>query len=412
MGILWSDIGAAEAVESDGPVPERVEVAVVGAGFTGLSAAYYLAAAGAEVAVLEQSELAFGASGRNGGQLLAGWPANMAWIQARYGKERAQALWQISTDALDRVRGLVATHHIRCDLRPLGHVDTALDDAARRELEEEWRVLTVLDPSGERILWDAAQTRDRLGVDRYAGGLFDPAAYAFQPRAYALGLAQSARKRGARLHTGVEVTDVVRHHGRYRIQLAQGTTLDAGAVVLATNAYVPQWAPWLKARILPVRSAQVAVRLASPGDLPSDMPSVADTGGDYHYYRRVGDGILVFGGRATRAELRRGTFPSLAARLRTWFPALTNATVTHQWSGLIAIASDFIPHLVRLPNGVWAAAGYTGHGAALSTEMGWLVAQALVQSYPDPAVALLQDLPWQPWPLRKSLGFALHRRRS
>ncbi len=384
------------------PLPStlRVDAAVVGAGFSGIAAAYYLAEAGLSVALLEAGEAADGASGRNGGQVLPGWSENMVRVADRHGVEVAGALWSLAEEALRRVSDLAAMHNIDCDLARVGHLEAGGSAREIAELEAELRFLERW-RDRNRSWWDAAQIEAAVGTRAYLGGYFDPGGMAFHPRRYALGLLGQARRMGVQLYQHTPVRGWERRHGGFRVGAGQGF-VECREIVLATNAYPPAFAPWLRSRILPVSSAQVAIRLSERDVLPPAMPTVSDTKAELNYYRRVGQDTFLFGGRALASEFRRGDFASLRRQLADLFPSLARAPVTHQWSGRIAITRDFIPHLMRMPDGVWTLGGYTGHGAALSTEFGFLAAHAVTHERPDPRAEALMAMDWHAFPLGRA----------
>ncbi len=378
----------------------RVDAAVVGAGFSGIAAAYYLARAGLRVAILEAGEAADGASGRNGGQVLPGWSENMVRIAEHHGVEVAEALWSLSEEALGRISELVDVHRLECDLVQVGHLEAGETPGQVAELEAEMRFLDRW-RTRERCWWDPRQIESAVGTSAYQGGYFDPAGMAFHPRRYALGLLRQTLAMGAQLYQNTPVRGWERRNGGFRVTAGPGV-VECQEVVLATNAYPPADAPWLRSRILPVSSAQIAVKLANPQAVPANMPTVSDTKAELNYYRRVGKDTFLFGGRALASEFRQGEFPSLRRQLAMLFPNLAESAVTHQWSGRIAITRDLMPHLARMQDGVWALGGYTGHGAALSTEFGFLVADAIVHQRPDPRAEALMAIDWQAFPLGRA----------
>lgn len=399
MKSYWS-VGTEAPTALPLPGTVRVDAAVAGAGFSGIAAAYYLAQAGLSVALLEAGEATDGASGRNGGQVLPGWSENMVRIADRHGLEVAEALWSLSEEALRRVSGLVAMHNLDCELVRDGHLEAGASPREIAELEAELRFLERW-RDRDRRWWDAGQIETAVGTRAYLGGYFDPGGMAFQPRRYALGLLREARRMGVQLYQHTPVRGWERRSGGFRLAAGQGF-VECREVVLATNAYPPAFAQWLRSRILSISSAQMAIRLPDRDVLPLDMPTVSDTKAELNYYRRVGQDSFLFGGRALAKEFRRGDFPSLRQQLAALFPNLARAPITHQWSGRIAITRDLIPHLMRMPDGVWALGGYTGHGAALSTELGFLVAHAITHERPDPRAEALMAMHWHPFPLGRA----------
>lgn len=400
MTSYWDATSTSDLPPECATWPKSCDVLIIGAGFTGLVAAYYLGKAGLDVVICEQHTVAYGASGRNGGQLLGGWPGDLSAMRKWLGWEMAQALWEISEEALGRVPRLVKQASIHCDLQAVGHLEAAGGYAAARALQEELSLLQAI-ATHSYAWWDRARVLKKVGTQAYVGGLYDPSGLAFHPKKYVLGLAQAAARENVRLYQSTPVHAVGRlNSGRFRIHTQRGS-VESDAVVLATNAYAPRFAHYVKARLRSVYSAQVLVQLDNPEQLPRTMPTVSDRQASYNYYRRVGDRGLLFGGRAVPAELRMGHYPSVVEQLRHVFPNVTDPRVLYQWSGRIALSSDYMPHLRQLPNGVWTASGYTGHGAALSTQMGWLLSQAVLHGRLCDQVRLLDSLPWRHWALRR-----------
>ncbi|NMP21116.1 NAD(P)/FAD-dependent oxidoreductase [Sulfobacillus harzensis] len=383
---------------------QSVDVAVVGGGFTGLASAYFLSRNGAAVAVLEAEEPGFGASGRNGGQVLSGWPVEMIAIKEKLGRDVARALWDISEAALARVREVVEKETIDCRLETPGHLEAADSPAKLAFLQSEGELLSTWTP-GRLECWDASRVQAALGTNVYVGGLYDPESMAFHPLDYVRGLARAAQVQGVRIYGHTAVARIQRRSDGWELQTSGGGTITCQELVLATNAYPPADAHWLKGRILPVTSTQLAVQVPPDVSLPRDLPTVSDTKRDLNYYRRFGD-MFLFGGRASQADLASGRFTRLHEAMLRMFPQLEGATVMQQWSGRIALSADFIPHAGKSPEGYWTAGGYTGHGAALSTELGYLLAGAIA-GHPDPAWLTLIDIPWRRFPLSPLLGRVL-----
>ncbi|MCY0877683.1 MAG: FAD-binding oxidoreductase [Firmicutes bacterium] len=392
MASFWADAEGPTLALTPLKDTHECEVAVVGGGFTGLSCAYHLAQAGVAVSLFEARQLASGASGQNGGQVLLGWPCDMTALAERWGDEVAVKLWRLSQSAVERVRRLVREEAISCQFRRTGHVDAAYSEADVEHLQREWRWLR--DHGHETAQWwDADAIARRLGTSYYRGGLFDAEAYAFHPRQYAWGLARSALKRGAHLFGGTPIVRVRPSSPHYILETASGVRIHAQRLVWATNAYLPA-AHWLRGRILPRYGAQIAVKLPRESALPLDLPTVADTTPEFHYFSRVLPDTIIFGGRMDTQARRRGEFSALVAQWRRMFPQVTDIQVTHQWTGRLGLSFDFMPHIVEYAPGWWVAGGYTGHGAALSTEFGALLATlASGGSISDDAAALL-NLPW------------------
>lgn len=381
----WQAEALCWPASSDAP-PRRCDVAVVGGGFTGIAAAYALARHGRHVVVWDGGRLGGGASGRNGGQALTGWPRDLARIAATHGPTAAVKLWALSRWALEAVAGLVQGEGIACELAQVGHVEAAasLADAERLRQERDalWRLV-----GHETAWWDRAVMERRLGTAFYRGGLYDAESLQFHPFRYAHGLAWAAARRGAEFRQGTAVETVTAEGGRFRVDTGRGATI-ADHVILAVNAYRPPSSHWLRARIVPVTAAVVATAPVG-ARIPRDLPTVSDQSAAYRYFRRTEDGRLIFGARAG-GDSPDERAQSLMGELRRLFPQLTPVDAAYTWRGKIALTADGLPHLGRTPQGLWFAGGYNGHGAVLSTGLGlWIAAMVTGEALPEEVGAVL-----------------------
>lgn len=378
------------------PLPDRAEVVIVGAGFTGLAAGYYLARQGVDVVVCEREHIGRGASGRNGGQVLPGWSLDMFQAVERFGQETAAMMWSVSEEALHRVRGLVDEEQIDCGLATVGHVEGTASAQGVFQLEQEWAAIRELSDR-DVVLWDGTQIAQHTGALGYRAGIYDPAAMAFHPLDFVMGLAKAASRHGARIQQDTEVVGVHRDPGGTFEVVTRRGSVRADFVIFAANGFTPKFLHWVRARIIPVDSAQIAVQVPDGSGLPNPMPTVSINAPSFHYFRRAGERDLIFGGR-----IDDGDFRTLHRTLRDVIPALADAKLRFGWTGRIGISSDGMPHLVQLKNGAWSAAGFSGHGAALSTQMGWFLAQAVHQETPDARIHALKSLSWKRLPLRNA----------
>jgi len=383
-----------------------VEVAVVGAGFTAVATAYYLRQLGIRVALVEKDRVGWGASGRNGGQLLTGWPSDMVDLRTRWGDETARALWDMALDAVHRVVSLVEREGIDAGLDQVGHLEAcwSRDDVAR--LRREWDWLQEQAAYAPVEWWDARMVEERIRTNAYPGGLFDPGSYQIQPYRYVTGLAQAAARQGVLIFERSPVIDIRRRPSGYDVRTPQGV-LKADEVVVATNAYRLPGSRWLESHILPVTSA-VLVTDPLPADWPPSMPTVSDNKPNLSYFRLTPDRRLVFGGRARPTDRPGTPADPLYRDMVQLFPDLSGIGVDHRWEGPIAISWDRVPRMGRTPAGFWFAGGFTGHGVALTTEFGWVLAHRVAGQddrlppfWPKTAAALdisrLPRLPFGRW---------------
>ncbi len=373
---LWNE--GAPPARRPVALPERTDVAIVGGGYTGLSAARTLARQGVAVTVVERQRVGWGASGRNGGFVLPGFQPKAHCLVRRYGAARARALFADSIQAIGFLEGLIAEERIDCGYARGGAVTLAARRSHLRDLDLERR--TLRDRLGhETVLLGPSELREEIDSSCYHGGLLDPAAGGLHPARYCEGLAAAAIRAGAVIVEGVEVLGVNRAGGRTHL-VTSGGELPAAEVLLATNGYTGAAFPGLRRRVVPVGSYVVATARLEPSAARALLPRarvMSDTWNLLHYFRLSDDGRLVFGGRASFTPTTIGRSARiLAAAMRKIFPPLAEVPIEYGWAGKVCFGRDRMPHAGRL-DGVHYALGYAGHGVALSTWLGARMGDAL-----------------------------------
>jgi len=381
----------------------RVAVAVVGAGFTGLSAALHLAERGLEVVVVEAGEPGWGASGRNGGQVIAGLKHSPEAILQRFGEAAGERLIALAGGAPDFVFDLIARHAIDCAPTREGwiqaaHAPTVLP--AQAALARSWQ------QRGAPVeLLSAAEAARLLGTEGYAGGLLDRRGGALQPLAYARGLARAAQAAGAAIHGGSPALRLERQGAGWRIVTPQGALL-ADRVLLATNGYTGDLWPGLRQSVIPLASYQAATAPLGDNLRRSILPEgqvVSDTRRLLAYYRLDPQGRLVLGGRGRFLESSDpADYSSVKARLSQLFPQLGAPQWQFFWSGRVALTLDHYPHFHELAPGLATALGYNGRGVAMASRLGAVLAD---WASGRPAA----ELPMPATPLRRIPLHALRR---
>ena len=376
------------------------DVVVVGAGYTGLAAARQLARAGAVVVVLDKARVGFGASSRNGGQVLTGLKVDAETLIARYGEARARQLFDVAGQSIARLEALVTEEHIDCEYRRVGHIQAAWKakhfTAFRREQALLARVFAhrvELVPRGEQ--------RSEIGSDAYHGLLVDEGSGALNPMKYVQGLSDAAVRAGATLVHDLAVTAVRRRGDRWLVATGRGE-LEADDVLFATNGYSDRAAPALQRRLIPIGSYIIATEPLAAAQADSLLPRrrmAFDSKNFLYYFRVTSDSRLLFGGRAEFSAPGPETTRHAAAILRTGmatvFPELASARIDYAWSGHVAFTTDQMPRAGRL-EGAWYAGGYCGHGIAMATHLGEQVARRMAgESIDHP----LFDDDWAPIPL-------------
>ncbi|MFZ8964154.1 MAG: NAD(P)/FAD-dependent oxidoreductase [Steroidobacteraceae bacterium] len=357
---------------------QSCDVVVVGAGLAGCSAALELAQRGLSVALLEARQVGFGASGRSGAQLIAGYACGQDRIEALVGKETARALWDISLEGLDLVRQRVAQHDIDCDLS-WGHLLVALKDRQRRELEEEYHKLSSEYGYTSLRLLDQATVRGKVASERYVAGLLDERSGHCHPLKYVQGLAAAGEAAGVKLFEGSPVVKLSR--GREVILETPTGRLRSRFAVLAGNCYLGGLVPELRRKIMAVGTYIVATEplgAARAAALLGDNLAVSDINFVLDYFRLSADHRLLFGGRVSYSGLDPlGTSRATRARMLKVFPQLRDVAVEYAWGGYVDITVNRAPHFGRLDDNLYFLQGFSGHGMALTGIAGRLAAEAI-----------------------------------
>ena len=364
-------------------LPERVDVAIVGGGFTGLSAALALARRGASVVVLEAGpHVAAEASGRNGGHVNNGLAVDYAPLAARVGVERARAWYRAYDDAVDTVERIVRDEQIACDFARRGKLKLATRPGQLADLERSAERLIADRVDSDVEVLDAAGVRSEVQSERFHGGLLYRRSAQMHMGRFAAGLAGAAERRGARIHTATCVSGVERAGGdsapAHRVHTSRGTLL-ARQVLLATGATRHggyRTFGWLRRRIVPIGSFIVVTEplgAARADALLAQRRTYVTIANIHHYFRLTPDHRLVFGGRARFAvSSRRSDAASgeiLRAGLAAIFPQLGAVRLDYCWGGLVDMTRDRLPHAGER-RGLFYSMGYSGHGAQMSVHMG------------------------------------------
>lgn len=354
------------------------DVCVIGGGYTGLSAALELAERGLDVVLLEAHRAGWGASGRNGGQVGSGQRKDQGALERLVGREDARRLWRIGEEAKALVKDRVARHGIGCDLKPgLLHVahrrrHVADEHAYVEKLRAEYGYEEIRPVGDEEV-------REMLGTAVYFGGSLDLGAAHLHPLNFALGLAGAARAAGARIFEHSAVT-------RYRA--GEPATVETAAasvrarfVILACNGYLDGLEPRIAARVMPINNFVIAtepIGTKAARALIRDDVAVADSRFVINYFRLSADHRLLFGGGETYSY----DFPNdikafVRPHMLRVYPQLEEARIDYGWGGTLGITMTRMPCFARLAPNVLSAGGYSGHGVALATLAGQILADAI-----------------------------------
>jgi len=362
-------------------LPGRVDVAIIGGGYTGLSAGRELAQRGAQVAVLEANAIGWGASSRNGGMVLTGLKVGAGKLVARFGLHTARELFCTSIEAINYVEEVIRDQHISCDFARCGHIELAFKPGHFTAFAREAELLQNDFRHPVRLI-DKAHLSAEIESDLYHGGLVDEASAGLNPAQYAIGLAQAAERAGVRLfaHTRVERLAPA-GTGGFNLTTSRGT-LRAGQVVIATNGYTGQLVPWLQRRIIPIGSYIIATEPVDAGLAQRLSPRrrmMFDSKNFLYYFRLSADNRLIFGGRASFVPAEAGAVRQSAEVLRRGmlqvYPQLQGVAVAYAWGGTLGFTFDLLPHAGTTADGVHYALGCGGHGVALLSYLGACVAQ-------------------------------------
>ena len=375
MPSLWE--ATADPVPSHPALADeaRADVAIIGAGYTGLSAALQIAADGRRAVVLEADTVGWGASGRNGGLVSGKFRVPFHAVAATYGHEQARRLHRTGKQAVGFVEEMISEHGIAsAGFRMCGYVTAAhsAQALAAQRIATEWLASALGDTSSR--LCTTEEVAAETGSSTYLGGVLHSAAGSLHPLNYVRGLASAAVGRGARIFERSPAMRVTRDGAEFRVETPHGS-VRTRQLVIATNAYSGREAATgnLRRRFIPFRSAIIATAPLSGDALKTILPKgrvVADTRRLLRWYRLV-DGRLVFGGRgALGQEDSQVAFDRLAADMAAAFPQLAGARIDYRWSGLVAMTMDQLPHVGQLEDGMFFAAGYNGTGVAMASLMG------------------------------------------
>ncbi|MCB1384897.1 MAG: FAD-binding oxidoreductase [Nitratireductor sp.] len=354
------------------------DVAIIGGGLTGISAALHLARAGYKTVVLEAHRAGWGASGRNGGQVGTGQRRDQDYLEARYGADTARRFWQIAEEAKALVRDLIRDLAIDChpidgiihaDHKP-GYVGHSRAYAEKLQRDYGYSAIRFL---------DLEEIRSLVRSDRYFGGTFDSGAFHIDPLAFCLGLARGAEAEGAEIFENSEVMSV-EEGDRVRLKTSRGE-LRARYLLYACNGYLGHLQPQIAQRVLPINNFVITTRVLTAEERAAILPSdaaVADSKFVINYFRMTHDNRLLFGG----GENYGYRFPAdIKAFVRKpmleIFPQAKDIAIDHGWGGTLAVTVRRLPLFQRLAGNILTCTGYSGQGVALATLAGRIAGEAI-----------------------------------
>jgi glycine/D-amino acid oxidase-like deaminating enzyme len=393
-------------------LPADVDVAIIGAGFTGLSAARTLAMRGARVAVLESNTIGWGASSRNGGMVLTGLKLSVETLARRYGMERTREMYSASLRAIDLVEEIVRNEDIDCGFARCGHLEVACKQSHFNAYARSVESIAKNFDHQLRIV-PRNQLQDEIGSAIYFGGIVDETSAGVNPARYVAGLARAAMRAGAKVYENVRASgldDANRKGTRgFNVSSTQGN-LFAKDVLVATSGYTSSATPELRRKVIPIGSFIITTEVL-PESLARELSPrnrmIYDSKHYLYYYRLTPDNRMLFGGRAAFFPETRNTVRRSAEILRegmiSVYPQLKNCRVQFAWGGTLDFCFDTMPHAGER-NGVHFALGYAGHGVAMATYLGAKIAEKLSGSsnqiaysmipFPGAPFGLYREKPW------------------
>lgn len=393
-------------------LPESADVAIIGAGFTGLSAALALAKCGAKVAVLESETIGWGASSRNGGMVLTGLKLGVNELISKYGRELTRRMYAASLDTINCVERVVREENIACDFSRTGHLEVAckqshFDDYARqveviaREFNHQLRIVP------------RDQLRGEIGSGIYYGGMVDEISAGLNPARYVAGLGVAATRAGAAIYEHTELQKIERDSQNgapgFRLTTSRGR-VRARNVLIGTSGYTGAATPALRKKIIPIGSFIITTEVL-PDTLARELSprnrQIYDSKNYLYYFRLTPDKRMLFGGRAAFFPETDQTIRQSAEILRrgmiSVYPQLRDTKVEYVWGGTLDFCFDIMPHAGQM-DGIYFAVGYAGHGVAMATWQGQRMAEWIAEGktdnpfaeipFPGAPLGLYNGKPW------------------
>ncbi|WP_045835476.1 FAD-binding oxidoreductase [Hyphomicrobium sp. 99] len=364
---------------------EKVDLAIVGGGILGLSSALHAARRGLSVRVLDAAQVGDRASGLNGGQVIPGLKYDPDWLLQHFGEKRGEAVVRFSSSLADVVFDLIAREKLAVPHQRTGWIQAAHSEAAVRSAEErakQWKTRGV----SAKFL-SAAEVARLTGAHGYLGGWLDPRGGAIQPLAYTRELARLAIDAGSLIAENTQVASVKRESGAWVLETADGKSVNAKGVIIATNAYADGLIPGLARTLLPLHSFQIATAPLSNDLLSTILPQgqvVSDSRRIVIYFRKGPDGRMLLGGRGSMAEpTEPKAWAHLEHALKRLYPALAGVPIEKRWYGRVALTFDHLPHVHEPEPGLLVAAGCQGRGVGLMSGLGPRLVDYFVTKDPE-----------------------------
>ncbi len=397
----------------------RVEVCIIGGGYSGVATALALAEQGIDVALVEQNLVGWGASGRNGGQVLGGFgpeQSDYEKYQKLYGPSHADLMWQEGIRCVGLVHDAVSRYQIDCDFT-WGYFDAAMNDRDMRDLTEGKAAMEAQGYPHELKIVDKQDVKSVVGSDRYIGGLIDMGGAHCHPLNLVRGEAKAAEALGASIFEDARVSKLDYNEDSIVVDM-DWCRVTADKVVLACNAYLGNLVPKLANRMLPVGSYIIATEPLGDELAAEILPgnhAVCDQRWALDYFRLSADKRLLFGGVATYTGLHpTDLVKKMRPKMLKVFPQLSDVKIEYQWGGYLSVGLNRIPQVGRLDARTYYTQAYAGHGVAPSHSAGRMIADAITGN--DEKLRVMEQVKHRPFPggrlLRKPIlatGMAFER---
>jgi glycine/D-amino acid oxidase-like deaminating enzyme len=387
----WLTTAQMPSPDASRTLPQQVDVAVIGAGFTGLSAARTLAKRGAKVAVLESETIGWGASSRNGGMVLTGMKLGVNQLISMYGRELTRRMYAASLVTIDCVEQIVREEAIDCDFSRCGHLEVACKQRHFNDYARQAEVIAREFNHSLRVV-QKDELSTEIGSNIYYGGLVDEVSAGLNPARYVAGLGRAAMKAGAEIIEHARVQGLQRESSEgesgWKVTTSRGP-LWAREVFVGTSGYTGGATPALQKKIIPIGSFIITTEIL-PEKLAHDLSPrnrmIYDSKNYLYYYRLTPDQRMLFGGRAAFFPENDQTIRRSAEILRRGmidvYPQLRDAKIEYVWGGTLDFAFDIMPHAGQI-DGMYYAVGYAGHGVAMATYQGQKMAELIAGDKPD-----------------------------
>ena len=383
MTSYWLDTTPPFSAGRPGGPSGRADVVVVGAGFTGLSAALALAKKGASVIVLEADRVASAASGRNGGMCNNGFAQDYAGLSSRLGRERANLLWRAFDAGVDKVEAIVTEEGIECHFGRVGKLKLAAKPEHYDKIARSQELLArEVDPDTRMV--PRSEMHSEIGSDRYFGGMIFAKSAQMHMGEFGQGLAEAAARLGAAIYENNPATAIKRIRGHVHEIITPQGAVRADQVLLATGTSRIGPLGWFRRRVIPVGAYLIATEplpVELLDRLTPNRRNTTDTRNFVNYFRTSPDNRILFGGRARfssksdpRSDRKSGEV--LRRSMVQVFPELADVRIDYCWGGMVDMTQDRLPRAGER-DGLFYSMGYSGHGTHMATYMGAIMAEVL-----------------------------------